>query len=172
MNVQTTNVERMTEVYDDMLRAWQQHDVDGLLACLTEDVRWSEPDLGTVTGKEAVRAWLEALFAGFPNIAWPDEHIAWALDGEAGVTFGEWTAESDMTGKFKGAPATGRHQKVSGVNVARFRGDLVCDYRIYYDRLGSYTQLGLLPSWDGPIMKGLAMTTMLAGKAKHAVLRN
>jgi hypothetical protein len=56
--------------------------------------------------------------------------------------------------------------------VARFRDGLVCDYRIYYDRLDSYTQLGLLPAWDGPIMKGLALTTMLAGKAKHAVLRN
>lgn len=166
----TTTLERMKEVGERMDQAWQAHDVEGLIACLTDDVVWTDPSLGRLTGKTAVAAGLRELFAAFPNMAWDQEKSVALFDPEAGIAAVEWFAAADMTGPFQGAPATGRHETTAGMNVMRWRGDLICDYRFYYDRVPSLEQLGILPRLDGVVMKGVALATVSSGKAKRAVL--
>lgn len=167
----TITLERMKEVVERMDQAWRAHDVDGLVACLTDDVVWTDPSMGRLTGKKAVAKGLQEFFSAFPNMAWDEEKGVVLLDAEAGIAAVEWFATADMTGPFGGAPATGRHESTSGMNIMRLRGDLISDYRMYYDRLPALEQLGLLPPLDSVVMKGVALVTVAGGKAKRAVLR-
>jgi steroid delta-isomerase-like uncharacterized protein len=94
--------------------AWNRHDVQALMAFMTDDCVFEAsagPDVaGTrYAGRQAVEAGYREVFAAFPDAHWGNaRHF---VDGDRGVS--EWT--------FSGTRADGTRMEVNGCDVFTFR---------------------------------------------------
>lgn len=108
----------MREVTTDTLQAfadaWNRHDIDALMAFMTDDCVFdasSGPDVcGTrYAGRDAVRAGFADVWATFPDAHWGNaRHF---VHGDRGVS--EWT--------FTGTKADGTRVEVHGCDLFTFR---------------------------------------------------
>ena len=113
--MQTTLPEVTTEVLQAFADAWNRHDVDALMAFMTEDCVF-EASAGAdicgsrYAGREAVRAGFAEVWAVFPDAHWGNaRHF---VLGDRGVS--EWT--------FTGTRADGSRVEVHGCDLFTFRG--------------------------------------------------
>ncbi len=103
---------------------WNGHDVDGILAMMTDDVIF-EASFGTdpwgtrVVGKPALRAFLEDMIARIPDVRW-DEIRHFACPDLVVV---EWLTS--------GSPHGGRPFKVEGCDVLTLRDGRIAAKRSY-----------------------------------------
>ena len=94
--------------------AWNRHDIDALMSFMTDDCVFEasagpEACGARYSGREAVRAAFEAVWAGFPDAHWGDaRHF---VHGDRGVS--EWT--------FTGTGADGTRVEVHGCDLFTFR---------------------------------------------------
>ena len=103
------------EVLQAFADAWNRHDVDALMAFMSDDCVFESsagPDVcGTrFAGREAVRAGYKEVFSTFPDAHWG--HAQHFVKGERGVS--EWT--------FTGTRADGVRVEVHGCDLFTFRG--------------------------------------------------
>lgn len=102
------------ELLQDFADAWNRHDVDGLMAFMTDDCVFEAsagPEIsGTrYVGREQVRAGFADVFAAFPDAHWGNaRHF---VVGDRGVS--EWT--------FTGTRADGTRVEVHGCDLFTFR---------------------------------------------------
>jgi beta-alanine degradation protein BauB len=118
------------EVVDDHLRhrrqavlvrfmaAWNARDVDALMACMAKACAYhasagNEAEGHRHTGRTAVRAAYEAIFAAFPNAEW--RHGEHRVTGDTGVS--SW--------RFVGTTRDGRQVDVDGCDLFAFDGELI-----------------------------------------------
>lgn len=99
-------------------QAWNDRDVERILAMMTPDCRFHGsvgPELlgSTSIGRDAVRAALERFFALHPECEWADSEVF--VVGDRG--FSEWT--------LRGVDADGLRFEVRGCDLFEFDGDLV-----------------------------------------------
>lgn len=114
---QGTNAERKA-MLDRFVAAWNRHDLDGLMACFTEDcVFWSSagphPEGGVFEGYDAVAAASRALFDAFPDAAWTENQAT--VFGDRALW--EWI--------FVGTGRNGEPVRVRGVDVLELAGDRI-----------------------------------------------
>jgi len=156
----------------ESLKAWNEHDIDAILAGLTDDVVLSQPGGGPIRGKAAVAADLKMTFTAFPDFHLiPEEsHLFLSVDKQSFVSTWTWTATmtGPLTGPLGSVPATGKPVVLSGAAVCQIRDGLVSQYTQYWDDLSFMQQLGLLPKTDGFGFKALVAARLLAGKATKA----
>lgn len=98
--------------------AWNAHDLDGLMACFTEDcVFWSSsgvyPQGGVFEGRDAVAKASGAIFEAFPDAVWTESRTTQFGDR----ALWEWT--------FVGTAASGASTRVLGVDVLELLGDKI-----------------------------------------------
>ncbi|MDM0022641.1 nuclear transport factor 2 family protein [Variovorax saccharolyticus] len=107
--------EASTDLLETFADAWNRHDVDALMSCMTQDCVFESsagPDIcGTRSvGSEAVRAAFAKVWADFPDAHWGDaRHF---VHGDRGVS--EWT--------FTGTRVDGMHVEVHGCDLFTLRG--------------------------------------------------
>ena len=100
---------------DRFADAWNRHDLDALIAMMTDDCVFQAsagPDVDgqRSEGKPAVRAAFAAVFDAFPDAHWANaRHL---VAGVRGVS--EWT--------FTGTHKDGRRVEVTGCDLLTFRG--------------------------------------------------
>jgi steroid delta-isomerase-like uncharacterized protein len=103
-----------TDVLQAFADAWNRHDVDALMAFMTDDCVFEAsagPDIcGTrYVGRDAVRAGFAEVWATFPDARWADaRHV---VLGDRGIS--EWT--------FTGTRADGTRVEVHGCDLFTFR---------------------------------------------------
>jgi hypothetical protein len=100
------------------LDAWNAHDVDSLMACMTDDCRFyaaagSGPDGALAEGAGSVRAAYAAIFERFPDARWDDG--AHRLAGDE-MIISTWT--------FHGTSAAGP-VRVRGCDLLTLREDRI-----------------------------------------------
>lgn len=106
----------------DVIRAWKVHDIDGVLAGLTDDVVWyAFVGAPPFVGKTAMRKRLEELAVGRFKEDWRIFHHA--VNGSRLFVEGV-DAFTDGEGRYIAVPYAG---------VIEFRGDLVSGWRDYFD---------------------------------------
>ena len=104
----------LLELLDRFADAWNRHDVDALMAMMTDDCVFAasagaDVDGHRAEGGPAVRAAYAAVFAQFPDAHWADpRHF---IAGDRGVS--EWT--------FTGTRADGARIEVRGCDLFTFR---------------------------------------------------
>ena len=103
-----------TEFLHAFAEAWNRHDIEALMSCMTDDCVFEAsagPDVcGTrYAGREAVRAGFVEVWTTFPDAQWGNaRHF---VCGERGVS--EWT--------FTGTRADGTRVEVHGCDLFTFR---------------------------------------------------
>jgi ketosteroid isomerase-like protein len=107
------------------LEAWTSQDVERVLDCYTDDVRYHDPNTrGDVTGRESMRHYLTRLFAGW-QMTWAAREV-FDLKGQDGVTL-LWRATFRRAGREQAI-------EIDGMDLALLRGDRVARNEVYFDR--------------------------------------
>ncbi len=153
-----------------VLRAMNDHDVDGLLEHLTDDVVWIEPG-HPLRGKEAVAAHQKEKFEAFPDMHFSSDAVPLTTSLDPPCCARTWDMTATMLGAFLGMPATGRAVRFSGTTVCTFRDGLISEYRVTYDRLDLMQQLGVLPKTDGLGFKTVAVFNLILHRDRKALHR-
>jgi steroid delta-isomerase-like uncharacterized protein len=103
-----------TDFLQGFADAWNRHDVDTIMSCMTDDCVFDASAgadaCGTrYVGQEAVRVGFLEVWATFPDARWDDaRHF---VHGDRGVS--EWT--------FSGTRADGSRLEVNGCDIFTFR---------------------------------------------------
>ena len=107
------------------LDAWTSQDVERVLDCYTDDVRYHDPNTrGDVTGRDAMRRYLTRLFAGW-QMTWAAREV-FDLAGQDGVAL-LWRATFRR-------PGQDGVIEIDGMDLALLRGDRVARNEVYFDR--------------------------------------
>ena len=151
-------------------QAMNDHDVDGLLEHVTDDVVWIEPGF-PLRGKEAVAAHQKEKFEAFPDMHFSSDAVPLTMSLDPPCCARTWDMTMTMLGAFQGMPATGRAVRSSGTTVCTFRDGLISEYRVDYDRLDLMQQLGVLPKTDGLGFKTVAVFNLILHRNRKALHR-
>lgn len=113
-----TQTENRRALLERLFAAFNAHDPDAVMACMTNDIAFFAavgPDScgRRITGAEEVRAAFAAVWADMPDVAWSVSRHTVA--GDVGLS--EWL--------FTGTQADGSRIEVQGLDVFEFRGGLI-----------------------------------------------
>lgn len=156
--------------FEAVLQALNDHDVDGLMEHLTDDVVWIEPG-HSLQGKEAVAAHQKEKFEAFPEMQLSPGDFRLTISLDPPCYAHTWDVTGTMLGAFLGIPATGRKVGFSGTTVCTFRDGLISEYKMTYDRLDLMQQLGVLPKTDGLGFKTVAVFNLMLHRDRKALQR-
>ena len=119
------NHEHRDRLITRFLAAWTSQDVERVLDCYTDDVRYHDPNTrGDVTGRDAMRRYLTKLFAGW-QMTWAAREV-FDLASDEGVAF-LWRATFRR-------PGDDEVIEIDGMDLAVLRGDRVARNEVYFDR--------------------------------------
>lgn len=119
------NREHRDTLVTRFLDAWTSQDVERVLDCYTDDLRYRDPNTrGEVTGRESLRRYLTRLFTGW-QMTWAAREV-FDLAGQDGVAL-LWRATFRRTGE-------ARVIEIDGMDLAVLRGDRVARNEVYFDR--------------------------------------
>lgn len=119
------NRERRDRLVTSFLTAWTSQDIERVLDCYTDDVRYHDPNTrGDVMGRDSLRRYLNRLFAGW-QMTWAARDV-FDLEGEDGVAF-LWRATFRR-------PGEDRVIEVDGMDLAVLQGDRIARNEVYFDR--------------------------------------
>ena len=133
---------------------WNAHDVEGILALVTEDITWEDPSIDDIaSGPAAARRYIEHLFRAFPDISWtmPSGLFISLEDDEEIVKVGQpWACSGTALGPIDppGFAPTGMKFALEGFDVwALQRSDSkVRQVVSHYDALEFARRVGLVPA--------------------------
>jgi len=133
------DVERM---FEDYLAAWSSHDVEKIASFFTDDCVYEDVAVGAVNrGKEELKAFASALFAGVPDLKFELKSVFVAGD-RAGD---EWIMTGTQTGALPGIPATGKSFSIRGASIIELHEGKITRNADYWDLASLLRQLGLMP---------------------------
>ncbi len=108
-----------------ILDAWNAQDVERVVGCYTEDLRYRDPNTrGHVEGRDAMRRYLRKLFAAW-QMTWARREM-FLLGDDRGCAF-LWHAT------FRRPGGSGMVE-ADGMDLAVVRGDLLARNEVYFDR--------------------------------------
>src|SRR5271155_5818993 len=159
---------------DFMLRwqdAWNSHEVDRVLALMTEDVEyrddsWHKP----MQGHADVSEFLDAIWRAMPDMTFEALSGPYVIPGDPRVAV-HWRGRATLTGPLEppGFAPTGRRWELDGADFYEYRDGRVCKVRSPYDMLRVSRQLGLLPPAGGRAERALAMAQRFASRLQQAI---
>jgi len=133
------------QLNDDAAKLYSKGDIEAFVDTYADDAVLRSPD-GLFEGRQAIREYWTNEKAAFPdsNV----EMTQSIADGD--IVMGEWTWTATNTGPLQlpdgtELPATGKHVEVGGAEMVRFRDGKVVEHTLYFDNMGAFAQLGLLP---------------------------
>lgn len=98
--------------------------------------------VGTFTGRDAIVAFFEEMFAAVPDARLEVRRVV----AEGNVAAVEWTMRGTFGGgPFQGIRPTGKRVEIDGVDVIELRDGLQYRNSIYYDGATFARQIGMLP---------------------------
>lgn len=129
---------RLYPIMQAVIAAWQAHDVEGVLAHVTDDIVWrnSSGHAPAIRGKAEMRKALQAMAPQIETNKWRIFDYAESKDR----LFMEGVDEFWLTG--------GQHVAIPYAGVLEFRGDLIREWREYFDGRISAEMRGGAPMTD------------------------
>ncbi len=131
---------------ESFIRAWldtyNRGDLDGCMACYTNDVEFEDPIFGErISGKAALsKAFSTFFFTGVTTLRF----LAWSGGPTGGAAEWEWTTNWGPNRKFLGFDASNKRFVVRGVTVLKLRDGKIVRQTDYWDARGALDQLGVL----------------------------
>ncbi len=137
-------------VDDEAIGAWNEHDIDALLALCSDDTVWNDPSHPQpIQGKAGVRQYIQGWFTAFPDLHISRSNMVAAEDSVAVEVRFSGTHQGPLQGPpgSPPIPATGKRFTGSkGAYFARVENRKIVEFSAYPDRAGMMMQLGLMPS--------------------------
>jgi steroid delta-isomerase-like uncharacterized protein len=153
------------------LEAWNSHEVDRLLALMTEDIEYRDDSWHkTMRGHADVREFLEATWRATPDMTFELLTGPYVIPGEPRAAF-HWRGWGTHSGLLEppGFAPTGRRWELDGVDFHEYRDGRVCKLRIAFDMMSASRQLGLVPAAGGRAERALAMAQRSASRVQQAI---
>ena len=119
--------------------AFHRRDVDGLLACFTEDATYNDVFYGPHAGHKALRGMFERMFREGRDYRWQMDAIVM----DAGRAAAEWTFGYTATAAVP--RSEGRRVRMAGMSIFDLEDGRIRDYREYSDTGTALLQLGFSP---------------------------
>ncbi|HZD22187.1 MAG TPA: nuclear transport factor 2 family protein [Acidimicrobiia bacterium] len=140
------SLERARRFGESMRQAANAHDIDAVMALLTDDVFWStsaSPE--AVQGKQDVLAWISSFFVTFPDVRFDligGPYVA--ADSRQAVYL--WQVTGTMLGPGPdGLTPTGELVEYEEIDIVTFDGDQAVRVTVHVDMLRLGQQIGLVP---------------------------
>ena len=136
----------LRETIDRYNRAWNEHDVDAIIAMHAPDMVFENHTAGERAEGSQVREHIARIFAAWPDIAFETRRLYVRED----LVVQEWTARATHTremrrGEIVAAPS-GRRVEWEGLDVIPFEDGQVKRKDVYSDSVSILRQVGLLES--------------------------
>jgi|tagenome__1003787_1003787.scaffolds.fasta_scaffold20258552_2 steroid delta-isomerase-like uncharacterized protein len=139
---------RALEVVERHMAAEHRQDVEGAVACFTEDCYYEVPGLDMhLKGREQIADNYRRLFAALPDYGSSGEKYWWVEEGpDAPMVLYESTMEGTHLGEWEGwAPTGKRFSTWMLVRIPIAPDGLMLAEIVYFDSVDIFTQLGLIP---------------------------
>jgi steroid delta-isomerase-like uncharacterized protein len=167
----TLSIEWIRDFATQWIDACNSHEVDRLLALMSEDIEyrddaWPKP----MRGHADVREFLEASWRAFPDITFELLGGPYVIPGEPRAAL-HWRGRATHKGPLDppGFAPTGRRWEQDGVDLHEYRDGRVCKLRITVDVLSVSRQLGLMPAAGGRAERALAMAHRSASRVQEEI---
>jgi ketosteroid isomerase-like protein len=119
------NEEKLREITERFLAAWNAQDVEAVLGCYTDDLVYRDPNTrGEIRGADAMRSYLETLFSRW-IMTWEPRSI-FTLSNKEGVA-ALWHAS------FRRPNGTATVE-ADGMDLILIQGDRISRNEVYFDR--------------------------------------
>ena len=130
-----------------IFQAYNDRDLDGMLASVNPDVQDTLPGGQLISGREEMRAHEQQEWEGFPDAR---VEVRQVID-QGSMAVAEYIWAATNTGPLNlpdgsTLPATGKRIEVPCVTVVEVKDGLVAAERSYWDMMEAFQQLGLLPA--------------------------
>jgi steroid delta-isomerase-like uncharacterized protein len=136
--------EALREAIDRYNAAWNDHDLDAVMAMHAPDMIFENHTAGESAEGKAVRDHIGAIFATWPDIAFTTRR----LYAREGLVVQEWTATATHTETMRRGDLvvepTGQRVEWDGLDVIPFEDGLVKRKDVYSDSVSILRQVGLL----------------------------
>jgi steroid delta-isomerase-like uncharacterized protein len=134
----------LREAIDRYNAAWNDHDLDAIMAMHAPDMVFHNHTAGESASGEEVRGHIGSIFETWPDI----EFRAQRLYVRDGLVVQEWTAAATHARTMRRgdlvAEPTGRRVEWEGIDSIPFEGGLVKRKDVYSDSVSILRQVGLL----------------------------
>jgi len=131
---------------DEALNA---HDMDLWLSYCTDDCVFDFVPMSTpLTGKEAIGAFFENVFNGFPDFGTTDGVVLAA----GNTVVAEHSTTGTHQGLWNGIPPTGNVALMPHIDIIEFEEDRIAKFTTYSDMAGMMIQLGVMPMPEMPAL--------------------
>jgi steroid delta-isomerase-like uncharacterized protein len=138
------SAEALREAIDRYNVAWNQHDLDAIVAMHAPDMVFENHTAGESATGEEVRAHIGSIFETWPDIGFTTRR----LYVREGLVVQEWTAVATHTKTMRrgdlAADPTGRRVEWEGIDSIPFEDGLVKRKDVYSDSVSILRQVGLL----------------------------
>ena len=126
-------------VVQRLAEAFNRADVDGLLACFTDDGTYRDAFFGPHAGQKELRAMFERMFHEGREYRWTMERVV--EDGRAAAA--EWTFGYVVS---EAVPrSAGRRVRFRGMSLFELQDGKIAAYREQFDTAAALLQLGFTP---------------------------
>ncbi len=134
------------DVMNRLTEALFSKDLEALREIYAADAVVETPDQGTITGCDAIVAYMGGMMAGFPDASY--EELQEHESGNTAIDEGYFVGTN--TGALAGPsgetiPATGRTVRMRAIDAATVENGRVTSHRLYFDQMEFMEQLGLAP---------------------------
>jgi len=166
-----TSIEWIREFVQRWLEAWNSHEVDRVLALMTDDIEYRDDSWHkTMRGHADVREFIDATWRATPDMTFELLAGPYVIPGEPRAAF-HWRGWGTHTGLLDppGFAPTGRRWELDGVDFHEYRDERICKLRIAFDMMTASRQLGLMPEAGSRAERALAMAQRSASRVQQAI---
>jgi steroid delta-isomerase-like uncharacterized protein len=136
--------EALAEAIERYNAAWNEHDLDAIMAMHAPDMVFENHTAGEAAVGEEARGHIASIFETWPDIAFATRR----LYVREGLVVQEWTASATHSNTMRRgdlvAEPTGKRVEWDGLDVIPFEDGLVKRKDVYSDSVSILRQLGLL----------------------------
>jgi steroid delta-isomerase-like uncharacterized protein len=137
-------IDALTEAIGRYNDAWNDHDVDAIVAMHAPDMVFANHTAGESASGAEVRAHIASIFETWPDLRFETRRL-YVRDG---LVVQEWTATATHTKTMRRgdieAPPTGNRVSWDGIDSIPFEGGSVKRKDVYSDSVSILRQVGLL----------------------------
>lgn len=159
---------------DEYLAAWNAHDADRLVACMTPDVVYDDVAWPTqMRGHDDVRAFVASAWRATPDLAFEIVEGPYVHPDRPKAAF-HWRGTGTMTGPLDppGLAPTGRSFVIEGADFHEYRDGRLARLRIDADILEMSRQLGLFPARGSRAERAIAAIQRLTRRRSPSAWRS